>query len=48
MFIGLSSTFNRVTAIDYDIASGMLDKEPGHRDSVKLVQALIHFDIVEL
>jgi hypothetical protein len=48
MFIGLSSTFNRVTAIDNDIAPGMLDKEPGHRDPVRLVQALIHFDIVQL
>jgi hypothetical protein len=46
--MGLSSTFNRVTAIDNDIASGLLDKEPGHRDPVKLVQALIHFDIVQL
>jgi hypothetical protein len=26
----------------------MLDKKPGHRDLVKLVQALIHFDIVQL
>jgi hypothetical protein len=48
MFIGLSSAFNRVTAIDYDIAPGMLDKKPGHRDAVKLVQALIHFDTVQL
>jgi hypothetical protein len=48
MFIGLTSTFNRITAVDNDIASGMSDKEPGHRDAVRFVQALIHFDIVQL
>jgi hypothetical protein len=48
MFIGLSSAFKPVTAVDNDIASGMLDKEPGHRDSVRFVQALIHFYIVQL
>jgi hypothetical protein len=39
--------FDRVAAVNHEISLWMLNKKPRNRDFIRLVQTLVHFDVVE-
>ena len=48
MGVGVGDAFNRVAAVNHDISFRMLNQKPGDRNFIRFVEALIHFDVVQL
>jgi len=48
MGVRVRDALHRVAAVNHDVSFRMLNQKPGDRNFIRFVEALIHFDVVQL